>query len=110
MVDKFFDALNVHNYTHGVHSRKRFQMPYTSGEDMRLKVYIPRSAHIGMNSWIYLILCYQWLERDFLGYLAEWEESVRKRPGYIKTEQNRMLLSAETWLGLQTTCKIPVLV
>lgn len=39
MVDKFFDALNVHNYTHGVHSRKRFQMPYTSSEDMRLKVH-----------------------------------------------------------------------
>ena len=70
MVDKFFDALNVHNYTHGVHSRKRFKMTYTSGEDMRLKLYTYRSAHIGMNSWIYLILCHQWLERDFLGYLA----------------------------------------
>ena len=22
MVDKFFDCLNVHNYTHGIHSRK----------------------------------------------------------------------------------------
>ena len=40
MVDKFFDALNVHNYTHGLHSRKRFQMPYTSSEDMRLKVHV----------------------------------------------------------------------
>ena len=39
MVDKFFDAVNVHNFTHGKHSRKMFQMPYTSGEDMRLKVY-----------------------------------------------------------------------
>ncbi len=38
MVDKFFDAVNVHNYTHGVHSRKTFQMPYTSGKDVRLKV------------------------------------------------------------------------
>ena len=38
MVDKFFDALNVHNYTHGIHSRKRFRMPYTTGKDMRLKV------------------------------------------------------------------------
>ena len=62
-----------------------------------------------MNSWIYLILCRQWLER-FLGYLAEWEESVRKCPGYTKAEQNRMLLSAETRHGLQITCKIPVLV
>ena len=37
-MDKFFDALNVHNYTHGVHARKPFQMPYTSPNDKRLKV------------------------------------------------------------------------
>ena len=40
MMDKFFDALNVHNYTEGVHKRKRFKMPYTSSKDMRLKVCI----------------------------------------------------------------------
>ena len=38
MADKFFDALNVHNYTHGVHQLKLFQAPYTSSEDMRLEV------------------------------------------------------------------------
>lgn len=38
MMDKFFDCLNVHNYTSGVHSRKPFQMPYTSASDFRLKV------------------------------------------------------------------------
>ena len=38
MMDKLFDLLNVHNYTHGVHARKRFQMPYTTSKDMRLKV------------------------------------------------------------------------
>ena len=38
MMDKFFDALNVHNYNHGAKSRKSFQLPYTSGEDHRLKV------------------------------------------------------------------------
>ena len=40
MLDKFFDALNVHNYEHGIHSRKKFQMPYTSSSDFRLKVVI----------------------------------------------------------------------
>lgn len=83
MVDKFFDAVNVHNFTHGKHSRKMFQIPYTSGEDMRLK----------------------WLESDFLGYLADWKDSVMERPGFSKTEKNRMLLRAETRLGLQITCK-----
>ena len=38
MADKFFDALNIHNYMHGVRKLKLFQAPYTSSEDMRLKV------------------------------------------------------------------------
>ena len=36
--DKFFDALNVSNFTDGVHKRKPFQLPYRSKEDFRLKV------------------------------------------------------------------------
>lgn len=39
MINKFFDALNVHNYTYGVRSRKRFQMPYTTSEDMQSKIF-----------------------------------------------------------------------
>lgn len=35
MMDKFLDALNVHNFSHGVKSLKGF---HTSGEDHRLKV------------------------------------------------------------------------
>ena len=38
MFDKFFDALNVCNYEHGVHARKEFQTPYVSSKDKRLKV------------------------------------------------------------------------
>ena len=38
MFDKFFDALNVFNYTSGVNKRKVFQQPYRSGDDFRLKV------------------------------------------------------------------------
>ena len=40
MMDKFFDSMNVRNYTEGVHKRKRFRMPYTTSEDMRLRVCI----------------------------------------------------------------------
>ena len=29
MMDKFFDSVNVHNYKHGLHARKQYQMPYT---------------------------------------------------------------------------------
>ena len=38
--DKFFDALNVSNFTVGVHQRKPFQLPYRSKDDFRLKVNI----------------------------------------------------------------------
>ena len=40
MMDKFFDCMNVRNYTQGIHKRKRFQMPYTTSKDMRLEVII----------------------------------------------------------------------
>lgn len=39
-VDKFFDSLNVTNYTSGRRSRKKFQMPYFSSDDFRLEVHI----------------------------------------------------------------------
>ena len=38
MMDRFFDSLNVHNYTEGIHKRKPFQLPYISEKDRRLKV------------------------------------------------------------------------
>ncbi len=36
--DKYFDALNVSNFTNGIRGRKDFQHPYRNEEDMRLKV------------------------------------------------------------------------
>ena len=44
MIDQFFDALNVHNYHYGIHSRKPFQEPYTKGDDSRLKVHLILNA------------------------------------------------------------------
>ena len=37
--DKFFDCLNVGNFTDGKRQRKAFQNPYYSGNDFRLQVY-----------------------------------------------------------------------
>jgi len=36
--DKFFDSLNVGNFTNGKYKRKVFQQPYRSGTDFRIKV------------------------------------------------------------------------
>ena len=40
MIDKFFDALNVKNYTDGCRSLKSFKLPYRSKSDMRIKVML----------------------------------------------------------------------
>ena len=40
MIDKFFDALNVKNYTDGCHRLKSFKLPYRSKSDMRIKVML----------------------------------------------------------------------
>jgi len=38
MFDKFFDLLNVSNFTNGTRYRKPFHHPYRNGDDVRLKV------------------------------------------------------------------------
>ena len=45
----------------------------------------------------------QWLESDFLGYLDEWDKSVKSRPGFTLAEQKQMRLSDETLAGLRVT-------
>lgn len=45
----------------------------------------------------------QWLQKDFLGYFRDWEETVCCRKGYSKDEQNRMMLSRETLYGIRMT-------
>ncbi len=92
MMDQFFDALNVHNYTHGIHARKEFQMPYVSAKSKRLKVHIGNYYAVA----------------DYFGWriLDEWENAVKERAGeYTKTQRNMMLQSPQTRLGLRVTCK-----
>ena len=44
----------------------------------------------------------QWLEKEFLGYLKEWKESVGNHSGFTEAEKAMMCLSKET-LGLHMT-------
>lgn len=41
MMDKFFDSLNVTNFTNGKVKRKPFQDPYRSAKDFKLVVSYP---------------------------------------------------------------------
>ena len=53
MFDRFFDILNVNNYTTGIHSRKPFKMPFRSKDDFKLKVYnsVSNVKATLKNSW-----------------------------------------------------------
>ena len=42
----------------------------------------------------------QWLEKDFLGYLKEWEDSVKADVDSSDGEKPKMLLSIQTMEGL----------
>ena len=51
------------------------------------------------------VYCLQWLESDFLGYLKEWETSVKGREGFTGAQKATMMLSRETLEGLHITGK-----
>jgi len=110
IVDRFFDCLNVGNYTDGKFSRNPFKQPYRGANDFRLKVCY--SMHIfnrPIPPLLYIISCYfcvhilQWLETDFLEYLEEWQKTVEQRKGFTASEKKTMLLSDETATGLKLT-------
>ena len=50
------------------------------------------------------------LEEEFLPYLAGWEASVRRREGFTMVEQNNMMFSAETRLGIYLTGIIALII
>ena len=54
--DKFFNSLNVCNFTNDKHSKKVFQNPYHSGTDFRLKV-----MNANMHNTIILIIIHDLL-------------------------------------------------
>ena len=47
--------------------------------------------------------CMQWLKKNFLGYLDEWQRSVEQREGFTTAQKQMMCLSKETLTGLKIT-------
>lgn len=99
MFDRFFDMLNTRCLEEGIQKRKPDLAPYRTQKDSRLKVsYFTCSSSL----WNFKIII-QWLETEFLGYLNEWDSSVKRRTGFTPAEQKRMRLSDETLEGLRVT-------
>lgn len=68
--DGFFDSLNTRHPDAGVHARKQDLNPYRTPTDTRFTVLFI----VNTRSLLY---AFQWLEEGFLGYLAEWKNSVK---------------------------------
>ena len=45
----------------------------------------------------------QWLEKEFVGYLAEWDAMVEAREQFSAAEKKKMKLSQDTLEGLRMT-------
>ena len=58
------------------------------------------------NSFCFKLLAtyhYYWLEKNFLGYLSEWEQSVYSLEGFTESQKATMMLSRETLDGIHMT-------
>ena len=62
MFDKFFDALNVTNYTSCIKSLKPFKKPYRGKDDYRLKVNVlVKHTHLFLH---FRVLKYRYIESN----------------------------------------------
>lgn len=52
-----------------------------------------------------LLVLFQFLATEFLGYIEAWRDTVMARPGFSKTQRNKMFLTQQTYEGLKTTGK-----
>ena len=57
MMDKLFDCLNVHDFTNGMHKHNAFQLPYRSGKDFRLKVFVSSVVIYMILYTLFIIIC-----------------------------------------------------
>ena len=111
--DKFFDCLNVRSLQEHFKRRKPNLAPYRDPDDERLTVSANSLCRLvwwpNVSACIHtlnVILYFQWLECDFLGYLAAWRDSVETDyPDLSKREKGTMCLSKETLEGLHITGK-----
>lgn len=81
LMDNFFDALNVRSTAEGKKKRNPHLEPYTALDDHR----------------------FQFLADEFIGYIENWKQSVEARPGFTKSQKNKMFLIYQTYDGLKTT-------
>ena len=96
----------MRSLTEGVHKRKPDLCPYRNDQQSmdRLKA----STCAGSLKILVLystVMCYfmQWLEKDFINYLDEWEESANGREDLSESEKHKLCLSRETLEGLRFT-------
>ena len=82
LVDKFFDCMNSRSLNEAERKRKPFLAPYKSIDDPR----------------------FDFLERDFLGYMDKWKTAVETRKGkFSNAERAKMFISQQTYDGIRVS-------
>ena len=82
LVDKFFDCMNSRSLNEAERKRKPFLALYKSIDDPR----------------------FDFLERDFLGYMDEWKTAVETRKGkFSNVERAKMFISQQTYDGIRVS-------
>lgn len=99
-INKFFDCLNVRSTLMAKNKRNDDIGPYYSSTDERLKVTNRQS--IATTVYLNTQKFHQWLLKDFLSYLQEWEDEAKELSGGAR-EKSKYCLSKETLEGLRIT-------
>ncbi len=98
--DKFFDLMNVRSLKEGTHKRKPNLNPYRNDKQSEERLSVSYNYYVGNK----ICTCMQWLEKDFITYLNEWQESIQQNwKGLGNEDKQRMCISRETLEGLRFT-------
>lgn len=97
-----FVLCSCRSTTEGRRKNNDYLAPYTSVDDQRFEVILTNQTQI-IKHGSHFKLLFQFLQQEFLAYLATWKESVSNREGFTKQEKNKMFLTHQTYKGLLTT-------
>ena len=97
MMDRFFDYLNVHNYTQGYHKCKASQNMYCSLNDPRLKVHIMCLVILTINAYIFF---YSGLKMIFSDIWISGRDLSRYAKGLTRKRRPECCLAPLQCLGL----------
>ena len=94
--------MNVRSLKESVYKRKPNLSPYRNDAHSRERLHVSDCLYIPHFKFYY-VSHFQWLEKDFMEYLDEWESSANMREDLSDAEKQKLCISRETVEGLRVT-------